>query len=720
MRRYRDFILLLVFPLLVSAQAWSQLPSKAAPIPSETQTKDADAETDDEEEEPLPTRMTPKLLWRLGRLSGATIVNDGKHVVYGVRRYKLKDNAGATSIYVYDVETAKTRELLSGWPSIGGLQSGKSPFGERIFFTGKPDKKDGTSTQVWSLNPLDGGIVQVTDIEDGVGNLKVSPTGDHIAFTLDIKLDDDVTELYEDLPEADARIIDSLMYRHWNAWHDYKYTHLHVAPLGETGRAEEAVDLMEGMKVDCPVPPFGGSEQFNWSPDGKQIAFTMKDVEKWAESTDSSVYLVDVANPGSRRNITEGMPGYDNDPVFSPDGSLLAFHSMERASFESDRNRIMIYDNGRTYDATKGLDQTAHSAKWTPYGDTLVFVSEHRGTNQVFEINKQGEDGTARKISSGQFNWNVVEIFPDGKQALVSFSSMIRPYELAIMDLKDGSTKTISDINGEIYANLNLAKVEEMWTDATDGKKIHSWVIYPPNFDPNKKYPLITYCQGGPQGQIGQWFSYRWNFHLMAAQGYIVVAPNRRGLPGFGRKWNDDISKDWGGQCMKDILSVTDEMLAKPYVDRNRTAAVGASFGGYTVYWMMGNHDNRYKCMIAHCGVFNLESMYGSTEELFFVNWDLGGPYWRGGRIAEDYKRFSPHNFVKNWQTPLFVIHGEKDFRVPVTQGMEAFTAAQVQNVPSRFLYFPEEGHWVLGPQNGVLWHRLFFDWLDRYCKEAK
>jgi dipeptidyl aminopeptidase/acylaminoacyl peptidase len=295
---------------------------------------------------------------------------------------------------------------------------------------------------------------------------------------------------------------------------------------------------------------------------------------------------------------------------------------------------------------------------------------------------------------------------------------MIRPYELAIMDLSSGDTKTITDINGDIYEKLELATVEEMWTTATDGKKIHSWVIYPPGYDKSKKYPLITYCQGGPQGQIGQWFSYRWNFHLMAAQGYIIVAPNRRGLPGFGRKWNDDISKDWGGQCMKDILSVTDEMLAKPYVDRNRTAAVGASFGGYTVYWMMGNHDNRFKCMIAHCGVFNLESMYGSTEELFFVNWDLGGPYWRGGEIQAEYTKFSPHRFVKNWQTPLFVIHGEKDFRVPVTQGMEAFTAAQVQNVPSRFLYFPDEGHWVLGPQNGVLWHRLFFDWLDRYCKE--
>lgn len=251
---------------------------------------------------------------------------------------------------------------------------------------------------------------------------------------------------------------------------------------------------------------------------------------------------------------------------------------------------------------------------------------------------------------------------------------------------------------------------------ATDGKRIHNWVIYPPGFDRSKKWPLLVYCQGGPQGQIGQWFSYRWNFHLMAAQGYVVVAPNRRGLPGFGREWNDQISGDWGGQAMQDLLASTDAMLAESYIDSDRTGAIGASFGGYSVYWLMGNHEDRFKTMIAHCGVFNLESMYGSTEELFFVNWDLGGPYWKSDEVQRDYDRFSPHRFVRSWNTPLMVIHGQKDFRVPVTQGIEAFTAAQVNDIPSRFLYFPNEGHWVMKPQNGVLWHRVFFEWLGRYC----
>jgi dipeptidyl aminopeptidase/acylaminoacyl peptidase len=293
---------------------------------------------------------------------------------------------------------------------------------------------------------------------------------------------------------------------------------------------------------------------------------------------------------------------------------------------------------------------------------------------------------------------------------------MKRPRELAILSMDDAAVRMVTDVNADHYADLALPRVEERWVEATDGKKIHCWVIYPPDFDPEKKYPLLTYCQGGPQGQIGQWFSYRWNFHLMAAQGYVVVAPNRRGLPGFGREWNDQISTDWGGQAMKDILSATDSMLAEPYVDEERVGAVGASFGGYTVYWLMGNGGERFSAMIAHCGVFNLESMYGSTEELFFVNHDLGGPYWKSQSIQDEYDRFSPHNYVGKWKTPLLVVHGQKDFRVPVTQGMEAFTAAQVQGVPSRFLYFPEEGHWVLSPQNGVLWHRVFFGWLAEHC----
>ncbi len=669
------------------------------------------------------TRMDAELLWKLGRLGAAALSRDGGELAYTVTRYDLAENSGTSTLYLKDLKTGAQRVLLKDWKSIGDLQFAPSPFGERIFVTGKQSKEGDAKPQAFAVNPQDGGMVQVTEAKDGIANLKVAPDGKRIAYTVDVKLDKEVKEIYEDLPKADARIIDSLLYRHWNQWHDYKYSHLHVDQLDESGRAvDQAVDLMHELKVDCPVPPFAGSENFAWSPDGQHIAYTMKIVNDWAQSTDSDVYLLNVANlvpdqPTEPKNITDGRNGYDNDPVFSPDGKYLAFHSMERPGFEADRNRVMIYDlaSGTIREATQGLDQTAHAAKFSPDSNRLYFSSETQGTVQIFSIDQDGKN--LRQVSRGNFDWDLLDIAADGQHALVSFMSMQRPAELAWLTLADGQTETVTSINDEPFSKLELPQVERRWVQATDGKKIHCWVIYPPDFDPSRKWPLILYCQGGPQGQVGQWFSYRWNFHLMAANGYVVLAPNRRGLPGFGQKWNDQISGDWGGQAMQDLLSATDVMLQEPYIDREKTAAVGASFGGYTAYWLMGHDQDRFKCMVAHCGVFNLESMYGATEELFFVDWDMGGPYWQSDALQAKYNAFSPHRFVRNWKTPLLVIHGEKDFRVPVTQGMEAFTAAQVKKVPSRFLYFPDEGHWVTSPQNSVLWHRVFFDWLDKYCK---
>lgn len=664
--------------------------------------------------------MTPELLWKLARLGQASYSADGQRAVYSVRNYELEKNSGTSDLLVVDVQTGKTRSLLEGWASIGDVQFAQGPFGERIYIVGQEKKGEGSSPQVWAVNPQDGSILKITSLEGGVANLKVSPTGSHIAFTRDIKLDNEVSDVYKDLPKADARIIDSLMYRHWDSYHDFKYSHLHVAPLGPNGRAGKEVDLMNGLKVDSPVPPFGGSEQYAWAPSGQQIAFTMKNVKKWAESTNSDVYLVDLAKPTQHLNISTGNQGYDNNPVYSPDGKYLAYQSMERPSFEADRNRIMVYDlvGKSTTEATKGIDQTSHGAAWSPDGKTIYFVSEHKGCNQIFKVGSQG--GGLKQISQGKYNWSLDDLAPGGKQALVSFQTMNRPAELAVLDLASGQTRTLSHLNDRIYAGLKLAKIEERWVEASDGKKIHNWVIYPPDFDPTKKYPLLTYCQGGPQGMIGQGFSYRWNFYLMASKGYVVVAPNRRGLPGFGQAWNDQISGDWGGQAMSDILSSTDAMLAQPYIDKERAGAIGASFGGYTVYWLMGHHQKRFATMVAHCGVFNLDSMYGTTEELFFVNWEMGGPYWKNAATQALYDKFSPHKFVGNWDTPLLVIHGEKDFRVPVNQGMEAFTVAQVKEIPSRFLLFPNEGHWVMGPQNGIVWHRVFFEWVDQYLKPAK
>ena len=665
-------------------------------------------------------RMTPELLWKLGRLGTTILVPGDQEAIYGVKNYDLAEDSGKTTYYRIPLNGGEPTLLFSNEEKVGDVQVQVMGGALKVFCTSKRDGDE--ATQAWCYTP-DGNVwTRLTNIPDGIGNLKVAPGGKSLAFTRDVKLDQTVHDLYADLPKADARIIDDLLYRHWDSWHDHSYSHLFVAPLIEDQVCTEAIDLFEGMRADCPVPPFGGSEQFNFSDDGAYLAFTRKGMDDFEISTNTDVFEVSIhdALKGQKAEVcvSAGMPGYDMEPSYSPNGRYLAFHSMLRPGFESDRNRIMIRDRqtGAIWDLTEGLDQTAHGITWHPNSGSVYFRSEREGTDQLFEI--LVEDRSMRQISSGQFNWALAGINADGSRLLLKRQDMSRPWEAFVSSSTGtGDARVLTHINDAIYGNLSPITVKPRWVDATDGKKIHSWIIYPPGFDANKKYPMLIYFQGGPQGQIGQWFSYRWNFHLMAAQGYVVTAINRRGLPGFGREWNDQISKDWGGQCMKDILSVTDVMLAEPYVDTARVGGIGASFGGYTAYWMMGNSGDRFSSMIAHAGVFNLESMYGGTEELFFVNWDLGGPYWKSEQVQADYNQFSPHRFIGNWKTPLLVIHGEKDFRVPIGQGMEAFTAAQVQGVPSRFLYFPNEGHWVLKPQNGVLWHRVFFEWLDRTLK---
>lgn len=704
-------------------------------------------------------RLTPERLWDLARIGDAAISPDGKKLAYLVTRYDVAKNEGTTSLLVQPIgeiaeqpgeatatafgtplAVGKANTRLENVKGLGSLGWIDRPAGAKLVYiapgkkasgdedadpsseTGdKPSPSDDPDAsgkpQAWMLDPEHGEPVQLTEIEEGIANLKPSPGGDAVAFTVDVKLDETANELHDDLPEADARIIDSLLYRHWNRWHDYAYSHVHVARFDDDGSLGEPLDLMGRTKADCPVPPFGGADQFNFSPDGTEIALTLKLVNNPAESTDTGVYVVPLAG-GALRHITPGMPGYEMQPTYSPDGHTIAFHSMRRAGFESDRNRIMLHDRatGKNREITTGLDRTTHQATWHPAGDRLFFASETRGTTQIYRIAADGS--VVRPVSSGRFDFSIVDAVPGSDLLVLRQQNMLRPTELALLDSKTGTLVTVTDVNGDIYDGLELPRVEERFVRASDGEMIHNWVIVPPEYDADsdRQWPMLTYCQGGPQGQIGQWFSYRWNFHLMAAKGYVVLAVNRRGLPGFGREWNDQISGDWGGQAMRDILAATDEMMADPKIDRERVAAIGASFGGYTVYWLMGNSDDRFSAMISHCGVFNLESMYGSTEELFFVNWDLGGPYWKSDAIADRYRKFSPHRFVGNWRTPLLVIHGQRDFRVPVTQAMEAFTAAQVQGVPSRFLYFPEEGHWVQSPQNGVLWGRVFFDWLDQHC----
>jgi dipeptidyl aminopeptidase/acylaminoacyl peptidase len=664
-------------------------------------------------------RLTPERLWQLTRLGSVCLSPDGNTVAYVARRYNLPENQGRSEIHVLDLQTRQDRLLIGDLKNADSLQFATTSHGLRLMYVAVPagEQFREATPQVWSTDLGGAAPLQVTAVAAGVSNLKVSPTSTHIAFTSEVKLDKTVNELYPDLPLADARIIDSLLYRHWDSWHDYAFSHVHVARLNDDGRAGETVDLMRGLHADCPLPPTGSAEQFNWSPDGREIAYTAKIVNDPAESTDSDIYVVPADGSGSAECLTPGMNGFDTNPVYSPDGSSIAFHSMQRAGFEADKNRILLFDRASKgiRDLTAKLDQTTHDVTWLPDSQSLVFMSEFRGCDQLFCLHLQDQGIT--QISRGTLNWSLRGVLPDGETLLVDSQSMLRPQELELLKRSDASTRTLTHLNDDLLSSLELPKITERWVTASDGQRVHCWVIYPPDFDPLKRWPLITYCQGGPQSQVGQWFSYRWNFHLMAANGYVIVAPNRRGLPGFGCQWNDQISGDWGGQAMQDILAATDAMMVEPYIDAQRMAAVGASFGGYSVYWLMGNHQDRFRCMIAHAGVFNLESMYGSTEEIWFSNWDLGGPYWKSPAVQQKYDQFSPHRFVANWRTPLLIVHGEKDFRIPVTQAMEAFTAAQLNGVPSRFLYFPEEGHWVQGPQNGILWHRLFFDWLDRHCK---
>lgn len=655
--------------------------------------------------------LTPEKLWDLGRVSLSAVSPDGEMVLYGVTKYDLEANRGNRDLYIIPAKGGQVRKITA----FDGSEYNAvfRPDGQKIGFL----SGESGSSQLWEMN-LDGSdLTQVSDVEGGMTGFLYSPTGDKILFTQEVKIDASMQERYPDLPLAEARVIDDLMYRHWNEWEDGYYSHIFLMDYEDGAVSGDPLDIMEGERFDAPLKPFGGMEQIAWSADGFVVAYTCKKMNglDYATSTDSDIYLYDL-QANTTTNMTEGMTGYDMNPAFSPDGTSIAWNSMEKAGYESDRNRLFVATLGtaEVRELSAALDQNCNGPVWSNDNAHLYFTSELQGTIQLCGIEVEG--AKYAQITSGEHN---VYGFGETKDGfVVDRVSMSSPAELYTVDSK-GNMEAITSTNQSILSTVKMGKVEKRMVKATDGEEILTWVIYPPDFDESKEYPALLYCQGGPQSTVSQFFSYRWNFQLMAAAGYVVVAPNRRGLPSFGQQWNEDISLDWGGQAMDDLLSAIDDVKEEPYVDEDRLGAVGASFGGYSVYWLAGNHDERFKAFISHCGLFNLESWYGTTEELFFANQDIGGPYWDQNRNTNtSYQIHSPHTYVGNWDTPILVIHSEKDFRVPIGEGIQAFHAAQIQGVPSRFLYFPKEGHWVLKPQNGLLWHRVFFEWLEEYLAE--
>jgi len=665
-------------------------------------------------------KLTPELLWKLGRVSDPQISPDGKMVLYNIRKFNVAENKGRSAIYVLSVSNNETKNLSGD--SAAESSARWIANGSKVAFLAAD--KNGTS-QVFEMNVDGASRRQVSEVKSDVSNFSFSPAGDKIWFTTDVKIDKTTLEVYPDLPKATGKIYDDLMMRHWNSWEDGLYSHVFVADYS-AGKIVNEKDIMSGENFDCPLQPNGGGEQISWSSDGKFIAYTCKKLsgKEYAVSTNSDIYLYEIAT-GKTINLSEGMNGYDVNPGFSPDGKKIFWLSMETPVYEADRNRIIVYDfiTKQKTELTAGFDYTVEQAGWSNDGNLIYFISGINATDQLWALDLRLKSGNPWKQITHDVGDHQAFTFAKAGDETVMVTSMMnisRPTELFKINLKDGSSSQITFTNKEILEKVKTGKVEKRMVKATDGKEILTWVIYPPDFDPaqsgTKKYPALLYCQGGPQSTVSQFFSYRWNFQLMAANGYIVVAPNRRGLPSFGTEWNKQISGDWGGQNMKDYLSAIDDVSKEPYVNKDKLGCVGASYGGYSAYWLAGHHEKRFKAFIAHCGVFNLKSMYGTTEELWFPDYDMGGPYWKNPDNIS-YMNFSPNDYISSWDTPILVIHNEKDFRVPLGQGLEAFTAARVQDIPARFLYFPDEGHHVTKPQNSIMWQRVFFEWLDKYLK---
>jgi len=653
-------------------------------------------------------RLTPEILWKFSRLGGIQLSEDQSTILFTMTKYDYRTNQSLTNIYSIPVDGGEPRQL-----SVSGAYHPRwIPGGAGI---GYLSSVSGT-VQIWEMNQDGSNPTQISDIEGGVNSFEYAPDGSNIMYTKDVQINPTSQEKYPDLPETNVYIVNDLMYRHWNHWEDGAYSHIFVADY-TAGKLGDATDIMAGEPFDSPLSPYFDDAEITFSPDGNYIAYTCKKLTgaAYATSTNSDIYYYDIAS-GNTVNLTEGMPGYEKYPAFSPDGHWVAYQSMATPGYEADKDRLMIQDlnTGQRHDLTASFDQNVSSLNWINNENKIQFISGRQATYQLYEIEVETKE--IRQITSGDHNYT--EVIPAGDHLYGVKMSMSMASEIFKINATTGEETQLSFVNRFIYDHIEMGQVEKRWIQTTDQKNMLVWVIYPPHFDPQKTYPALLYCQGGPQSAVSQFFSYRWNFQMMAAHDYIIVAPNRRGLPTFGQEWNAQISGDYGGQNMMDYLSAIDALKTEPFIDEERLGAVGASYGGLSVFWLAGNHDKRFKALISHCGIYNFESMYGATEETFFVNYDMGGPYWElDNAIAQRSYATSPHKHVQNWDTPIMIVTGARDYRVPYTQSLEAFNVARLRGIPAKLLFFPEETHFVLKPQNAILWQREFFGWLDTYLK---
>ena len=694
-------------------------------------------------------RMTPEALWAMGRIGGYASSPDGKQIVYNVAYYSVKENKSHHVLYIMNADGSGQKLLTSSAKSetdAAWIEGGK-----RIAFI--------TGGQIWSMLPDGTDRQQMTNDSTGIDAFKFSPDGKHVVLVKQIPFHESIKENPEDLPKATGRLVTDLNYRHWD---EYVETIPHPFLADVTnGKITEGIDIMKDEPFECPVKPFGGIEQIDWSPDSKCIAYTSRKKVgvEYMISTDTDIYLYNIGTRVTTNlcktegyvepkidatktmknqsvNAPENMknnPGYDQNPQFSPGGKHIAWLSMARNGYESDRQRLCVYDfetRSKKY-MTESFDSNVDEFCWSDTKDAMIyFIGVWHATENLYSINWKGE---IKQLSDAWADFGSIQMMNNGKQILAERHSYTAPADLYVITpgkakksdnmfaMVSTKVEQITHENEHILSQLGKPKVQQRWVNTTDGKQMLYWVILPPNFDENKKYPTLLFCEGGPQSPVSQFWSYRWNFMIMASQGYVVVAPNRHGLPGFGREWCEQISGDWTGQCMDDYLTAIDDAANNlPFVDKDRLGAVGASFGGFSVYYLAGHHDKRFKCFIAHDGAFNLESMYTDTEEAWFSNWEYDDAYWNKDQTANAKKTYdnSPHKFVDKWDTPILCIHGEKDYRINYNQGMGAFNAARLRGIPAELLIFPDENHWVLKPQNGILWQRTFFNWLDRWLKK--